>query len=73
VYWIAFADALVGAFKLKKSAAGVSAQWDKRDSLIMEMQEANPPQYHRVLDAFNESMKRFAPAEEMAATGNWGG
>jgi DNA recombination protein Rad52 len=73
VYWIAFADALVGAFKLKKSAAGVSAQWDKRDALIMEMQEANPPAYHRVLDAFNESMRRFAPAEEMAATGNWGG
>ncbi len=62
-YWNAFADVLVAAFAAKKSAQGTSAQWDKRDGLIMEMQAMNPPAYHRVLDAFNDKMATFRPAE----------
>jgi hypothetical protein len=72
-YWKAFADALVSAFTLKKTAAGVSGQWDKRDELIMEMQEANPPQYHRVLEAFNDKMRTFEPSDRMIAEGTFGG
>jgi hypothetical protein len=67
-YWNAVADALVDAFHKLKSPAGVSKQWDKRDGLIMEMQHANPPAYHRVLDGFNDRLRELDdPARYLAA------
>jgi hypothetical protein len=56
VFYAAIADALIGAFNKLKSQKGVSAQWDKRDGLIMEMQELAPKEYHRTLEAFNDRM-----------------
>lgn len=72
-FWAAVADALIQAFDRLKSAKGVSAQWDKRDDLIMEMQEVAPTHYQRTLDAFNERMRSFNIGEEMVATGTFGG
>jgi hypothetical protein len=56
MFYAAVADALIAAFAAKKSQKGVSAQWDKRDGLIMEMQELAPKEYHRTLEAFNDRM-----------------
>jgi hypothetical protein len=56
VFYAAIADALIGAFNKLKSQKGVSAQWDKRDGLIMEMHEQAPKEYHRTLEAFNDRM-----------------
>jgi hypothetical protein len=59
----AVANALIDAFGRLRSARGVSAQWDKRDGLIMDMQLACPPAYQRVLDAFNARMAELREAE----------
>ncbi len=75
-FWGAVSDALIDAFKKLKTGKGVSAQWSKRDDLIMEMQIEAPAAYHRTLDAFNERMADFAPEEplrEMLRAGTFGG
>jgi hypothetical protein len=71
VFYAAIADALIGAFNKLKSQKGVSAQWDKRDGLIMEMQELAPMQYQRTLEAFNDRMAalREPTADEFMRAG----
>jgi hypothetical protein len=79
-YWSALADALIFAFKAKKTAKAVSAQWDYRDALIMEMREAAPIHYERTWEAFSSRMAEFAPgvpmppmAEEHIRSGSFNG
>jgi hypothetical protein len=57
----AVADALIAAFAAKKSAGGVSAQWDKRRDLIDDMAVAYPAAFNRVQEAFDARMKDFEP------------
>jgi hypothetical protein len=63
----AFTDALEESFAKYKSAKGLSAEWDRRRSIIKGLEERFPDLHARVVDAFELRMQALTPSETIPA------